>query len=431
MRVLTIVKDFDIGGTQRVAQNLTLGVQRAGIDVAVLGYHKRGSRERFYREREVPVFGPEESQSSDSVNEALRWRPDIVHIHRTGYPDQFETRLLREFRSHGARIVETNVFARYDQTEAHHLIDVHCLLSRWCWMKWTMWRSNRDDSAATILPNAVDVGRFARLGERERQALRAALGVPASRFLFGRIGQPISSKWSPEIFPAFSEAVARGGDLGLLLVGAPNEYKRLVANLERSTRDRILMIDAVDDDARLSGFYSVMDAFIHLSEIGESFGMVLCEALLCGTPVITLSTPLRDNSQLEVVGHERGGLIALDLKGVVEAMVRIQGDQSLRMRVQTEGRAWVADRFAVDVVASRAIHIYEALMAAADKADLQKRLNALGAEPPDLDWLNAIQLDGLGAAPTCSQKIFFRLLHVPQIYRAFQLLKTGVLGVRR
>ncbi|PIT04891.1 hypothetical protein TSA1_32210 [Bradyrhizobium nitroreducens] len=191
------------------------------------------------------------------------------------------------------------------------------------------------------------------------------------------------------------------------------------------------MVDAVDDDARLSGFYSAMDAFLHLAEIGESFGMVLCEALLCGTPIITLSTPLRDNSQLEVVGHERGGLVARDLEGVVDAMVRVQEDQALRLRVRNEAPTWVASRFAVDVVASSAIHIYEALMAAADKADLQRRLNAAGEGPPDLAWLNAIQLDGLGAAPTAFQKVLFRLLHMPQFYSAYQLIKTGLAGVRR
>ena len=58
-----------------------------------------------------------------------------------------------------------------------------------------------------------------------------------------------------------------------------------------------------------------MDGFLHVSRIGESFGMVLCEAMLCGVPVVTLSTPLKDNSQLEVVGPRRGRAGGADAGG--------------------------------------------------------------------------------------------------------------------
>lgn len=431
MKVLTVVVDLGIGGTQRVAQNLTMGVQRAGVSVAVLAHRGRGSRERFYRESSVPVFAPsEDGQSNAHIDEALRWRPDIVHIHRTGYPNDRETQMLRAFRNQGARVIETNVFARYDSTEARHLIDVHCLLSRWCWMKWSMWRSARDDSAVTILPNAVDVSRFGPIEAAERQATRAALDVPFGRFLFGRIGQPISSKWSPKILSVFEETLALGNDIGLLLVGAPTGYADLVARLSPSVRECIVMLDPIDDDARLCSLFCAMDAFLHMADIGESFGMVLCEAMLCGTPVITLSTPLKDNSQLEVVGHERGGLVARDLTGVVEAMMRIQTDHSLRARVREGGATWVADRFGVDFVVSKAVRIYEAVMASADTADLQRRLDAFGDVPPDFAWLAAIQREGLGAAPTVSQMALFRLLHFPQFYASYQLVKGALARAR-
>lgn len=56
MRVLTVVSDFGIGGTQRVAQNMTLGAQAKGLDVAVFAYGDRGPREVFYQARDVPIF---------------------------------------------------------------------------------------------------------------------------------------------------------------------------------------------------------------------------------------------------------------------------------------------------------------------------------------------------------------------------------------
>ncbi|MCK1521651.1 MULTISPECIES: glycosyltransferase family 4 protein [unclassified Bradyrhizobium] len=426
MRVLTVVTDFGIGGTQRVAQNLTLGVKQAGVSVAVLAYNASGPRERFFRDSGVPVFAPDENdQSYPFIDEAIRWRPDIVHFHRSGYPNKRETALIQAFKGQGARIVETNVFARYDGTEARHLIDVHCLLSRWCWFKWSMWRASRDSSTATILPNAVDATNFKAIEAEERHAVRVSLGVPPGRFLFGRIGQPMPTKWSPKILSVFLRALASGNDIGLVLVGAPPEYAEEVARLGQSVRDRIVMLAPIDDDVRLRSLYCAMDAFLHIAEIGESFGMVLCEALLCGTPVITLSTPLRDNSQLEVVGHEQGGLVARDIEGVLEAMERIQRDEALRERVREKGSSWIEGRFGVNVVSSKAVQIYNSVLASTNRADLQRRLDALGDIPPDFSWLAEIQGKGLGSMPTLSQKALFRILHVPQVYATYQIVKRG------
>ena len=53
------------------------------------------------------------------------------------------------------------------------------------------------------------------------------------------------------------------------------------------------MIDIafLKDDKELSNCYSAIDIFVHAANQGESFGMVLAEAQLCQTPIITLSTP--------------------------------------------------------------------------------------------------------------------------------------------
>ena len=80
VRVLTVVAGMGVGGTERAAQNLSLGLKALGAEVAVLAHAERGPREGAYRDAGIEVFGP-----GEGVAAAVGWKPDIVHIHRPGY----------------------------------------------------------------------------------------------------------------------------------------------------------------------------------------------------------------------------------------------------------------------------------------------------------------------------------------------------------
>ena len=182
-------------------------------------------------------------------------------------------------------------------------------------------------------------------------------------------------------------------------------------------RTRIVTLPVTASDRRISEYLTAMDGFLHVSRIGESFGMVLCEAMLCGVPVVTLSTPLKDNSQLEVVGHRMGGLVALTPEALPEAMIALIGDADLRGRVRAGGAAWVRGRFAPDLVSRRAMEIYEGLLSGGGRED---------APVPDRRWLDAMLAQGYRAATVPWRKsLAFRLLHMPLIYRAYLTLVRG------
>ena len=89
MRILTVVAGMGVGGTERAAQNLSLGLKALGAEVAVLAHAERGPRERAYREAGIAVFGP------GQAGEAAGWGADVAHIHRAGYANGRETALLR------------------------------------------------------------------------------------------------------------------------------------------------------------------------------------------------------------------------------------------------------------------------------------------------------------------------------------------------
>ena len=421
MRVLTVVKDLNLGGTQRVAQNLTLGVRDRGVEVALFAHEGLGTRAAMLEAEGVTLFGPLDGKA-DVFAQVIAWEPDIVHIHRSGYPNLRETTLIRTFREAGAKIVETNVFARFDHTLEPGLIDVHAQLSEWCMLKWRLWSGSRG-GASVVLPNAVDTSRFERATSEARQRIRDELGVAEGTVLFGRIGQPIAEKWDPAIFEVFAQGVAQGWDIALLLVGAPAIYPALAEGLPKAAARRIFFIESRNDDSRLMGLYSAMDAFLHLAKIGESFGMVLCEAMLCEVPVITLSTPLRDNSQLEVIQHGVGGFVATDQDGLLKAMDLLRGDLVAREAMGRRARQSVLDRFSLPIVAEKAIAIYSALLAK-DARALPERLSGLAGVQRDMAWMQELSTNSFGHGLRLRDRIGIALIHSPIFYRLFRRLKT-------
>ena len=337
MKILTVVFDLGPGGTQRVAVNYAVGYKENGIESAVLAHRGTGVREEFLDNKGIPVFvgGATLDKRKLGVSAALEWNPDVVHIHRTGYPDAESGAVLRQLADGRRKVMETNVFARFDRTSDCDLIDLHLMLSHWCLWKFERWSSHRAQRpVAAVVPNAVDSKNFYPLTSIEKNKVRREWGIPGDAFVFGRIGQPGHAKWSPCIFPAFTRVAKSNSEAYLVLVGLPSGYEQYISKLPKDVKDRVITLPFQHGDANLRLCYGGMDVFLHAARIGESFGMVLCEAMLCGVPVITLATPCKDNSQGEVVGHNVGGLVVRQKRYITKAMLLLMKDDILHSRSQ-------------------------------------------------------------------------------------------------
>jgi glycosyltransferase involved in cell wall biosynthesis len=274
-------------------------------------------------------------------------------------------------------IMETNVFGRVDYSADARHIDVHLLLSKWCLWKWRQWsRSVRPKPLGLVLPNLVMHEGFYPIAPQLRAAFRERCAIPTDALLFGRVGSPIESKWSHATLEAFAIYAQANHNAWLLLVGVSDELRAAVQAMSVSVRRRIVVIDFLHGDHALREAYSSMDVFLHASRIGESFGMVLAEALCCRTPVITLSTPLRDNSQLEVVGHEEGGLAVASISAMVQAMRKLE-DPALREHYAGQGASRIIHRYGPERLIPQAIEIARLVAQGLSRPELADRLSAI------------------------------------------------------
>ena len=131
--------------------------------------------------------------------------------------------------------------------------------------------------------------------------------------------------------------------------------------------------------------------------------------------MVTLSTPLKDNGQLETVGHGQGGLVALEAGALPRSMTELMADDTLRAEVRSNGADWVMQRFGIDRAAGQLVEIYEAVLRDGPLPDLPVA---------DEEWVDEIAALGIGEKPGPAARLAFRLLHQPRVYR-------GYLGLRR
>lgn len=430
MRLLTIVCDLLPGGTQRVARNFALGYHHHGFESAVLALGGGGALERSFPEGSVELFlgGTDACARQAALRAALAWQPDVVHLHREGPADSVTGEVLRAMRGSPRRgttarvgVMETNVFARVDYSADRQCIDVHMQLSRWCLWKWRRWSSFLDPRPIGVLvPNLVMHRDFAGRSARAREEFRRRYGIPQDALVFGRVGSPVESKWSPVAVRAFSTFAHGHSHAWLLTVGMPPGLRSVLESLPDGVRKRIVTIDFLSDDEALRDAYAAMDVFLHASRIGESFGMVLAEALLSGIPIITLSTPTKDNSQLEVVGHERGGLVVTDAAGMLEAMRRLES-KALRHQYALQGAAAIAERFGPEVVMPRAIEIAELTALGLERPELGRRLSSLPHLCPEVSTAEvSAQMRRCIGRYRLTTVALMHLVANPFVYRAYR-----------
>ena len=353
-RILTVIDNLGPGGRQRTAQNFAIGYQEAGHFSAVMTVEHGGPRVEVLRKNGVDVWVGGGDETNRAVSKVMKWNPDIIHLHSEGPPKPHVARVVETLLGGLASripVIESSSFGKVDYRRRYRSTDIHLLKGRWALWKWQKWsKPFADERIGVVIPNTVDEQEFYPVSTAERNDFREALRIPPTAFVFGRIGQPDRWKWSSIIFDAFRQVAKSDERAYLLLVGVPPELRSQIDSLPGPVRKRIRELEFLSSDEELRQAYSSLDAFLHSSAIGESFGMVLAEALLCGCPVITQSNPSHDNSQLELVGNMHGGIVVNHLRGMVRAMDLFLGNSELVEQLGQQGRHFIKNHYTLDQV---------------------------------------------------------------------------------
>ena len=190
-----------------------------------------------------------------------------------------------------------------------------------------------------LVPNGVDTARFA-------AAAPADLG-PGTKLLF--VGRLHPRKGFAVAVGAFETIAADRPDVRLVVAGSGAEASA-VDRIPASLRDRITMLGAVRNED-LPPIHAACDLLLAPNTGGESFGVILVEAMAAGLPVVASDIPGFD----EVVTTGTDGLLVPpgDAPALAAAVELLLDDPGTRARLAEAGRRrsaradWsvVTDRF--------------------------------------------------------------------------------------
>jgi phosphatidylinositol alpha-mannosyltransferase len=209
---------------------------------------------------------------------------------------------------------------------------------------------------AVLIPNGVDVARFSSAQPLPgRQADR-----PTVVFL-GRIDEP--RKGLAVLLEALPELVRLVPDVRLLVAG-PGDADEVREAVPRSLRDRVELLGRVSEADKPRVFASG-SVYCAPNTHGESFGIVLVEAMAAGTPVVA--------SDLEafrrVLDDGRSGVLApvRDAGALAAALGALLVDRPRREQLAAAGRERVR-AYDWSTVTKQILEVYETVALAAPVA---------------------------------------------------------------
>jgi phosphatidyl-myo-inositol alpha-mannosyltransferase len=267
------------------------------------------------------------------------FRPDVVHVHEPFSPS------TAMFATFAARAPVVATF--HASLERSRAVTLFSPLLRAVWRRLAVrmavspvaagFASARFPGELRIVPNGADVELFGSATPAELPPGRALLFVNR---LEPRKGFGVA-------VDAFRLLAEDDPGLRLVVVGEGRQRSAL-AGLPAVLRDRVLMKGVVTH-AELAGFHAAADVFLAPALGGESFGIVLLEAMAARVPVVGSDIP----GYRYVLEDGEDGLLVPpgDPVALAGAVRRLLGDPALAERLRDNGRRR-AERFRWETVTS-------------------------------------------------------------------------------
>jgi glycosyltransferase involved in cell wall biosynthesis len=214
-----------------------------------------------------------------------------------------------------------------------------------------------DDGRVHVVHPGIDVKRFAAV---QSGAIRDKLGLKADDFIIGYVGRITRDKGLDDFIQALAEIKAKRIGFHAVLVGDVNPRTPDYATELRNAAQ----LGGVSDRVHFWGFSQDIAAIMHdldvlvlPSTIPETFGMVLCEAMACGKPVVSTTT----GAQVEIIQNGANGLLVppRSPESLAYALEKLIADREQAKRMGLRGKMDVSEHFSLERMVSNIERCYE------------------------------------------------------------------------
>ena len=196
--------------------------------------------------------------------------------------------------------------------------------------------------SVVLIPNGVAVERFA-----SAEPLPGWPGEGGAVGFLGRIDEPRKG------LPVLLEAMALMQRPARLLVAGPGDPDDL--DVPDAVRDRITFLGQVSEEDKRRFFHSV-DVYCAPNTGGESFGIVLIEAMAAGTPIVASDL----DAFSRVLGEgDAGELVAVEDPAALAAALDVLLADPARRRAMVKRGSALVRRYDWPAIAEAVVGVYE------------------------------------------------------------------------
>jgi glycosyltransferase involved in cell wall biosynthesis len=208
-----------------------------------------------------------------------------------------------------------------------------------------------------VVPLGFDLDRLTSIGDADRRAARAALGIPAEAAVVSTAGRLTAIK-RYDLFLDTARLVADRHSEALFLVAGDGELR---AALEAQARangiaDRVSFLGWRRD---LDTLYAASDVFL-LTSRNEGTPVALIESLAAAVPGVSTDV----GGVRDVIDSDRVGLLAPfgDARALADHVQALLADRDRRRRMGEAGRQAVASRYGLDRLIGDVERLYRELL---------------------------------------------------------------------
>jgi phosphatidyl-myo-inositol alpha-mannosyltransferase len=200
-----------------------------------------------------------------------------------------------------------------------------------------------------VIPNGVDVSRF----RPDQPPLRHLLDGRVNFLFVGRLEE---RKGLRDLLEGYRYASARVPRARLIIVGGGPERREVEQIVRSRGLPNVVLAGRVPDEV-LPRYHASADVLCAPATGGESFGIVLVEAMAAGLPVIC--TDIAGYRTVVEPGVDSLTVPPHDPLRLGQAMAELAGDSERRRRMGEGGMRKARERYAWPVVAARVLEVYE------------------------------------------------------------------------
>ena len=210
---------------------------------------------------------------------------------------------------------------------------------------------------AVLIPNGVTVSRY-----EKAEPLPGWPGDGGAIGFLGRMDEP--RKGLPVLLRAFEIVGEQRPGLRLLIAG-PGDADEVLDRVPAWLRDRVVLLGQVSEAVKVQVYHSV-DVFCAPNTGGESFGIVLAEAMAAGAPIVASDL---DAFRRVLRRGQAGELFANgDAGDLAAAIGRLLDDPGRRASLSAAASAAVRD-YDWPKIARDVVQVYEAVLPAGTAPD--------------------------------------------------------------